>query len=255
MALETAPNNSAFTRNHTEEATIADEATTSDEFIVGGRAVVNIHLPTLDAAYISYLVKINPGDTAVVLVDESGDTLTFPRGSSATTTGALTYQEPRLSGIYSVQIVTSAAQNGGPRTIGISARGQNPIPTITDIEATIEGGGDVVVIPSGNADAAASQYTSTAAEDNALIKNAAGNLYGFTVASTTAQFVQLHNTATAPSGGAVPMRVWPIAANGTTQVAFNPPLRFSAGIWIGNSSTLATWTDAGDDCLFGAQYV
>lgn len=138
MALETAPANAnnAFTRNHTETVTILSGATTSDEFIIGGRGVVTIHLPAVSAAYFSYLVKINPGDTAVVLVDDSNSTLTFPRGSSATVTTARVYQEPRLSGVYSVQIVSSASQ-GSDRVIGISARGQNPIPTITDIEATI----------------------------------------------------------------------------------------------------------------------
>lgn len=144
MPLETAPTgaNNAFTRNHTQNATILSGATTSDEVILGGRGVVTIHLPAVTAAYFSYLVKINPGDTAVVLVDDSNSTLTFPRGASATVTTARVYQEPRLSGIYSVQIVSSASQ-GSDRTIGISARGQNPIPTITDIEATIVSGATI----------------------------------------------------------------------------------------------------------------
>lgn len=146
MALEEAPAgaNNAFTRNHTESVTIAAAGTTSEEFIIGGRGVVTIHLPTMDACYISYLVKINPGDTAVVLVDDSNSTLTFPRGSSATVTTARVYQEPRLSGVYSVQIVSSASQ-GSDRVIGISARGQNPIPTITDIEATLPSGATITV--------------------------------------------------------------------------------------------------------------
>lgn len=129
MALETAPTNAtnAFTRNHTVNATIANGDTTSDEIIIGGRAVVNIHLPTVTAAYFTYLVKVNPGDTAVQLVDTTGAAISFPRGSSGTTTGAKSYTEAALGGFYSFQLVSSGAQGAG-RTIGVSMRGQDPVP-------------------------------------------------------------------------------------------------------------------------------
>lgn len=139
MALETAPANAnnAFTRNHTQNATIAASETTSDEIVLGGRAVVNIHLPTVDAAYFTYLVKINPGDTAVQLVDTTGTAISYPRGSSSTTTGTKSYTEAALGGIYSVQLVSSASQSS-TRTIGISARGQDPVPfDVTDAAAAI----------------------------------------------------------------------------------------------------------------------
>jgi len=110
-------------------------------------------------------------------------------------------------------------------------------------------------VPSSSANVAATQVASTAPEDNIIAKASAGNLYGITVNSTTAQFIQVHNTAALPSGGAVPFAgcAWAIAANGTLTVNFDPPLRCSVGITIVNSTTLQTWSDGADDCLFGIQ--
>jgi hypothetical protein len=101
---------------------------------------------------------------------------------------------------------------------------------------------------------ASSQYFSTAAEDNAQVKATAGLLYGFTAASTTAQYIQIHDDADGPTNGDVPQITVPVAANTTVAVTFIPPLSLSNGIWIGNSSTILTWTDGGDDCLFSVQY-
>lgn len=252
MTLETAPAgaNNAFVRNHTENATIASGETTSDEIILGGRAVVNIHLPTMTAGYISYLVKINPGDTPVVLVDDSDDTITFPRGSSATSTGALVYQEPRLSGVYSVQLVSSAAQ-GSERVIGISARGQNPIPTVTDIEVAVTVG-TITPVPSALSGAASSVYSPiSSVVTAAAIKGSAGNVFKIlaTNANAAARWFQLHNKATIPLATEVPLRSWKIPAGtannpGYVEFEFKYANAFSTGIGFALSTTQATFTDA-----------
>ncbi len=252
MTLEQAPSgaNNAFTRNHTETVTIASGQTTSGEFIVGGRGVITIHLPTLDACYLSYLVKINPGDTAVVLVDDSNDTLTFPRGASVTTTGARTYQEARLSGVYSVELVASAMQSSD-RVIGISARGQHPIPTVTDIEVAVTVG-TVTEVPSAASGAAASVYSPvTSAVTAANIKNAAGNVFKVTVTNenAAARWFQLHNKATIPLATEVPQRSWKIPAGtannpGWFEFEFKYANAFATGIGFAISTTQATFTDA-----------
>lgn len=112
-------------------------------------------------------------------------------------------------------------------------------------------------IGSGLPDAASSPSVdaSTAAEDNRVVKASAGTLFGFTVNSTTAQYIQIHNTAALPSGGAVPFLTFPIAANETIVVDFGVyGQRCGTGITIVNSTTQQTWTDGGDDCLFNTRY-
>ena len=122
------------------------------------------------------------------------------------------------------------------------------------VAATV--GWSVVSNPGSGAESAASQAVSTAAEDNIQVKASAGNLFGFTVASSTAQFIQIHNVASAPGGGAVPFagQSYPIAAGGVLTVSYFPPLRCTTGIFIANSTAQLSYTDGGDDCLFGVQY-
>ncbi len=195
MVLETAPSgaNNAFTRNHTANATIASGQTTSDEIVLGGRGVVELHFPTVTAAYFSFLVKINPGDTAVTLVDENNSAITFPRGASATFTTARVYQEPKLSGVYSVQIVSSASQ-GSARTIGVSSRGQSPVPTAT------------VTSPASGSSTSVTQGTSPWVDSVVSITAATSNGYGTQTAVTRAANMTPY-TANDVVGGAIDLGV------------------------------------------------
>lgn len=122
MAVQaTPPGLTGFTQNNTQTVVVASSGTTSEEFIIGGRAVVNIALPALTSTTITYLVKVAPEATAVVLTDNLGSTVTHP-----VSTGSHNYMEPYLTGWYSVQLVMAA--QGAARSIIISARGQYPSP-------------------------------------------------------------------------------------------------------------------------------
>ena len=82
-------------------------------------------------------------------------------------------------------------------------------------------------------------------------------LFGFQVYSNkgAAQFIQLHDTITAPASGAVPVAVFTVASASNLPIAYPWPGRwFGRGIWIANSSTAATLTAGSADCYFDVQY-
>ena len=82
-------------------------------------------------------------------------------------------------------------------------------------------------------------------------------LFGFQVYSNkgSAQFVQLFDSQAAPALGAVPVAVFTVGATANLPVAYPWPGRwFSRGIWLANSSTVATQTAGSADCYFDVQY-
>lgn len=103
---------------------------------------------------------------------------------------------------------------------------------------------------------------SNVAEASRQVKTEPGLLFGFSVCTTkaTAQFIQVFDVSSAPANGAVPAAVFLInqaaSANGDTlAVSYIFPGRFHrTGIWIANSSTMATLTAGSADCFFDVQY-
>ena len=94
------------------------------------------------------------------------------------------------------------------------------------------------------------------------VKPAPGLLFGFSVftSKATAQFIQVHDSLTAPASGAVPAAVFQIngaavATGDHLAVSYIFPGRFFLyGIWLANSSTAATLTAGSADCFFDAQF-
>lgn len=104
---------------------------------------------------------------------------------------------------------------------------------------------------------AVSTYAATGAQSNSFtttnLKASAGNLYGFTVINTAGsdRYLQFHNTATTPAGGATAARKFLIPAGTMIVMGENDwgtPLTFDTGIAYANSTTAATYTagTAGD---------
>lgn len=89
------------------------------------------------------------------------------------------------------------------------------------------------------------------------VKSGPGKLYGFTVYNSgAAQFIQVHDTASAPASGAIPALVLNVSATATRGVYFGEVGRaFNAGCWIVNSSTGPTYTAGSADCFIDAQYI
>ena len=82
-------------------------------------------------------------------------------------------------------------------------------------------------------------------------------VYGFTVYSTkgSAQTLTVHDNATLPANGAVPLFSWALAANAGVGFSWAPQGReFVSGLVLANSSTDATLTIGSADCFFDIQY-
>lgn len=104
---------------------------------------------------------------------------------------------------------------------------------------------------------AVSTYAPTAVQSNSFTttnaKAAAGNVYGFIVTNTTGsdRYLQLHNTATTPTGGNTAAFKFLIPAGAMVVMGENDwgsPLTFTTGIAYANSTVAATYTagTAGD---------
>lgn len=100
-----------------------------------------------------------------------------------------------------------------------------------------------------------SPISSTALEASRVLKGSRGvlvSLIGYN-AKTSAQFIQVHNSATLPADGAVPL--YSFAVQGSGNFSMDVPITaipFSTGITVCNSSTVATKTIGAADCWFTA---
>lgn len=94
-------------------------------------------------------------------------------------------------------------------------------------------------------------------ENARQIKSGPGVLFGLSVYNSNAatQFIQLHDAATIPADGAVPVFFFPVATASAFLASWSPPGRwFRTGIVVCNSSTGPTKTVGSADCFFDAQF-
>ena len=99
--------------------------------------------------------------------------------------------------------------------------------------------------------------TTTALAASLVVKAAAGTLYGLTGDNnrSSEQFIQIHDAASLPSNGAVPVIVFRVPATTSFSLDYKKGREFQVGIVVSNSSTEATKTIGSDDCWFDVQYI
>ena len=101
--------------------------------------------------------------------------------------------------------------------------------------------------------------TTTAAAASLIAKASAGVLWGLTGynAKTSAQFIQVHDSASLPADTTgVPKVVFTVAASSNFALDFGSHGRkFANGITVCNSSAYATKTIGSADCWFDVQYI
>jgi len=101
-------------------------------------------------------------------------------------------------------------------------------------------------------------YDSAELETSAIIKASPGTLFSITGVNSkgSAQYIQLHDSATLPADTAVPKIVLRVAGEENFFYELKEIGRFfKNGIVVTNSSTLATKNIGSADCWYSAQYV
>lgn len=236
-----------------------------------GRALVRLGFPNaFTGTTVTFTVQaFPPADPAAPTVapvfrplyDDAGNQVTV------TATDNSSVEVPELSGCYAFTIVSSGAE-GAARSIEVQMVGEPSTPGLNKV--TLEGTTTVTAnqgtqgssaspwwteeVPQSGATNALTNVTSTAAEASHILKASAGRLYGMTVESSAAQFIQLFNSATLPADAVVPVISFDIGANQAKSIDFGLYGRyFSAGIVVSNSSTGQAKTIGGSTIIVDAQ--
>jgi hypothetical protein len=225
---------------------------------------INTLLMQVDVSlYGSIAFQYSVGTTGVLTPAWSNDGATWftatlnseAQAGSTTMSAGTGYRITNVLARYFRLLLTTATTAGLTQVILYG----NPSPISTS-PTTQPVSGTVTATPSGTyavSIAVGSNATSTAYEASRVIKGSAGNLWkvnGYN-SKASAQFIQLHNSATLPADAAVPVYVMTVPATSNFTIDFDVRGRsFATGIVICNSSTGPTKTIGSADCYFDAQY-
>lgn len=236
-----------------------------DNFISGSRGLVTEDNSAAIAASASVLDDWDESDRAKVnvIVGQAGVDGNSGTKSAATIRVVLATDQPQLTNKLLVtpdanSAVNVAQINGVTPLMGAGNTGTgSPRVTIASDQVTIPVKSNE--LPDATSTYAPTNATSTAYETNRVVKASAGVLFcvnGFN-AKTTAQYIQLHNTASLPADTAVPVITIYVPPLSNFSIDFGGKFGryFSTGITICNSSTGATKTIGSSDCWFDAQFI
>ena len=228
-------------------------------YIGGTRYVINSTNPALitaqgslpaGASSSNYGQSITwPALSHRMIVLSRGDLIFFYIDSLDTPVGVASFLQPnvmtlplRVASVTTPAVTTVIATTFNLISIGVG-----------DTAASSE-----VLAPSGSLWSSPVNSSSVAYETSRIAKAVGGNLYGFSGynSKATAQFIQLHDSATLPADAAVPVAIFSIP--GLTNFSFDfgsYGKKFLNGITLCNSSTGPTKTIGSADCWFDVRYM
>lgn len=129
-------------------------------------------------------------------------------------------------------------------------RFQNPgvyVQGLDSLGNVVQVGG--VPTPPATAASSPTRFVNAGANASLNVKASSGNVFSISCVNVNVvtRYIQLHNTATVPAGGDVPVCSWPVVAtSGITLIGTdfftNGGSNFSTGIAFAFSTTLATYT-------------
>lgn len=159
-----------------------------------------------------------------------------------------------LANVTTVATVTNLSQLGGVAInmgTGVRATGTQRVTIATDDIVQIKS------VPDATATYAPTNATTTAYAASLIAKASAGTLYVITGynSKTSAQFIQVHDSATLPADAAVPKVIFMVPASSNFSYDLGNYGRFfAAGITVCNSSTGPTKTIGAADCWIDVQF-
>lgn len=113
----------------------------------------------------------------------------------------------------------------------------------------------VKIVPSPDRANAPDNARTIAAANGLSVKAEGGVVYGIAGSAVTAQFLQIHDSATAPAGGAIPHFSIPIAAGAPFSVDFGAyGMLCPRGIQVAISSTQHTYTAGATDAAIYVRF-
>lgn len=190
----------------------------------------------------------NPNPVSVGFEDTAGPvTVSASKPLPVTTSSPSGTQDVNLTKVAGATVATGHGTAAGSLRVELPTDGTGIIAgvtTVTTVSTVSSVAATVLPTPTATAGLGIANVVSTALETGHVIKNAAGNLYGFTVTTTTAAgYVQIFNATSVPAAGSVtPIDAFYVGAFGSVSRTYNPPLVCSTGISIAFSASTTPFT-------------